>query len=292
MSDLTSVELREGLWLKREDQHAMPAGVNGAKLRACQFLIGRGKAVGARHVISAASVLSPQNAMAAVVARELGMACTVIVGGSKPATALRHPALRIAAEHGATIEHVRVGYNPYLQRAAAIRAADLPAAFWLRYGITPAPEATPADLAAFHAVGANQVTNLPDEVETLVVPFGSGNTAAGVLYGLATHRRPAALRRVVLMGIGPDRRSWLAARLAALGVQAPVPLEHIDLHGSGYARYGDKMPHTLSGIVLHPTYEGKVARYLDVHQPPFWTRRDATTCLWIVGGPLPQRGAA
>lgn len=164
----------------------------------------------------------------------------------------------------------------------------LPGAYWLRYGITTAADAGPAEVEAFARVGAGQTVNLPDQIETLVVPFGSGNTATGILAGLAEHR-PAGLRRVVLMGIGPDRRQWMAARLQSMGVTVPVPVEHIDLHGSGFAKYGDRMPGTADGITLHPTYEGKVVRYLDQHRPGWWQRRDGTTCLWIVGGPLPVR---
>lgn len=291
MTAPTPVELRGGRWYKREDLYTGPGGVNGAKLRACQHLIGRGAAAGATEVISAASVLSPQNAMAATTAAELGLGCTVIVGGTKPETAPTHPAIAIALAHGARLEYVPVGYNPYLQRAAAQMAADRPGAYWLRYGITTPDGAGPAELAAFHSVGADQVANLPDTIRTLIVPFGSGNTAAGVLYGLATVRRPADLQRVVLVGIGPDRVAWLHRRLDQLGVGLPAPpLEHFDLHGTGFARYGDRMPGTVDGIVLHPTYEGKVVRYLDQHAPAWWTDRDGTTCLWIVGGPLPKGG--
>jgi hypothetical protein len=69
-----------------------------------------------------------------------------------------------------------------------------------------------------------------------------------------------------------------------------VTIERIDLHGSGYARYGDRMPATLGGIAMHPTYEGKVVRYLNQHagELPWWRERDGSTCLWIVGGPLPR----
>jgi hypothetical protein len=60
----------------------------------------------------------------------------------------------------------------------------------------------------------------------------------------------------------------------------------VDLHGSRYASYSDRMPGRADGIVLHPTYEGKVVRYLDEHRPSWWTRRDGSTALWIVGGPI------
>jgi hypothetical protein len=129
--------------------------------------------------------------------------------------------------------------------------------------------------------------NLPDEIETLILPFGSGNTACGVLYGLHDFA-PASLRRVVLVGIGPDRLEWAEHRLGAVGrelVPAGVDLVHVPLH-PWFATYGDRMPETWDGIVLHPTYEGKVVRFLNNAEPDYWTRRDGTTCLWIVGGPI------
>jgi hypothetical protein len=283
--DLTPVELHDGLWVKREDLYRGRFGVNGAKYRACQFLVDRAHDRGATQVVSAASVLSPQSAMAAVVAGEFGMSCRVIVGGTTPDKAVKHKSIGLAQAAGASIEAIPVGYNPALQSAAR-RAVedDLTGTSWrLPYGIT-----TDDDVERFLQVGAPQTMNLPDEIETLVIPFGSGNTAAAVLYGLHDFR-PANLRKVVLVGIGPDRVDWLNDRLASVGrdnVPPGVELVHISLHG-WFASYGDRMPETLDGIVLHPTYEGKVVRFMNSAKPDYWTRRDGKTCFWIVGGPLP-----
>ncbi len=275
---------RDGRWYKREDLCALPAGVNGAKLRACDHLIRQGAAAGAQRVISAASVLSPQNAMAAVLAARYGLRSLIILGGTNPRTAFQHRAVALARDHGADFDFIRVGYNPALQRRAADLTATDPSAYWLQYGITTPADASARELRAFHQIAADQVTNLPDSITTLVIPFGSGNTAAGVLLGLNQHR-PRDLERIILVGIGPDRRAWLRDRFERMGVSLPR-YRHLDLHGTGYAQYSDKMPGQADGIVLHPTYEGKVVRYLDEKAPDWWVRRDGTTCLWIVGGPL------
>jgi uncharacterized membrane protein len=62
------------------------------------------------------------------------------------------------------------------------------------------------------------------------------------------------------------------------------------MFGTGLGRAGVVLGLGLGGfadgIVLHPTYEGKVVRYLDEHRPSWWTRRDGSTALWIVGGPI------
>jgi 1-aminocyclopropane-1-carboxylate deaminase/D-cysteine desulfhydrase-like pyridoxal-dependent ACC family enzyme len=288
MTVLTPVEDRGGRWYKREDLHLGAHGVNGAKLRACQHLIGEAQRAGHTRVVTAASVLSPQSPMAAVVSREHGMRCTVINAAGSPATFARHQTMMIAAENGADFLSVPVGFNPYLQQRAR-QLADETGAYLLRYGITPDPAADRATLSRFHATGGNQVANLPPGVRTLVLPFGSGNSAAGVLFGLARHPAQAKrLHRVVLMGIGPNRQEWLRTRLADLGVDRyPCPVEHVDLHGTGFARYQDKMPETRDGIRFHPTYEGKIVRYLDRAAPRWWQARDGSTILWIVGGPLP-----
>jgi len=283
VADLTPVELHSGILLKREDLFRLPQGVNGSKLRACSYLLGRYRGSCSR-VVSAASVLSPQNAMTAILAQRMGLSCTVILGGTKPETAIRHRAVALAAAAGAEFRYIPVGYNPALQRAATDEAAADPAAFLMPYGISVPPGASAQELRDFHSVGADQVTNLPADVRTLVIPFGSGNTAAGVLYGLS-RQAPRALERIILMGIGPDRQQWLRERLHQLDAAVPVPVEHIALHPD-YATYGDKMKASIDGIIMHPTYEGKVVRWADEHQPGWWCKRDGTTCLWVVGGPL------
>lgn len=288
---LTPVENRKGLWYKREDLYRGAFGVNGAKYRACQHLISKAAAEGNHTVVSGASVLSPQSAMAAVVAQEFGLKCRVIVGGTTPEKSLRHKSIQIATEAGATVEAIAVGYNPALQKAA-LAAAEEPGVWRLPYGITTSPEASQNAVEDFLRVGAAQTMNLPDEVETLVLPFGSGNTAAGVLYGLQDFA-PESLRKVVLIGIGPNRLRWLQERLALAGrplvspsiLMPSIELELIQLHPA-YAEYGDAMRETLDGIVLHPTYEGKVVRFLNFTSPGWWKRRDGRTALWIVGGPI------
>jgi 1-aminocyclopropane-1-carboxylate deaminase/D-cysteine desulfhydrase-like pyridoxal-dependent ACC family enzyme len=281
--DLTPVQLRGGLQLKREDLYTGQHGINGSKLRACQHLLRRASALGYTRVVTACSVLSPQAAMVSITARELDMDCLVIYGGTRPSTAFRHPSPQIAQAAGADFDFIGVGYNPALQRAARELVRRDGSAYLLEYGITTPPDASAVELMAFHGPVAEQVANLPLEVRTLVIPFGSANTATGILTGLIAHKRSDV--EVKLIGIGPDRREWMRARLLRMGLVWD-DYEHIDLHGTGVYAYGDRQPHTLDGIVLHPTYEGKVAHHLDQLAPDWWKRRDGTTCFWIVGGPL------
>lgn len=275
---MTPVELRNGIWYKREDLYQLGA-VNGSKLRAARHVLER-YLLTHHKVVVGASVGAPTPAIIATLAAELGLECEVIVGGTTPEKAVRHAPIRIAAEAGATISAIKVGYGPAL-KAAAKKAAQEPGVFAM-YGTT-----TDEDVESFLAVGGAETENLPDEVEALVVPFGSANTACGVLYGLHDHR-PDALTDVYLMEIGPNRRNWAATRLDSVGrsmTPKGVNLHFITLH-EVWASYGDKMPETLDEIVFHPTYEGKMIRWLNLVKPEWWVRRDGTTCFWIVGGPI------
>ena len=289
-NELTPVEERNGMLYKREDYHRNDKyGVNGAKFRACRHLMGKAVEAGATSVVSASSVLSPQAAMAGVLAEEFELPCTLVFGASKPETAPTHVSVKIAMEAGATLNlDAKVAYNPFIQKFGMELARET-GAWQLPYGITTPAGASEADVEAFLAVGGAQVANLPREVETLVVPFGSGNTVAGVLYGLwEIGPTPDNLKRVVLVGVGPDRMQWLTERLAMVGIdieQFSFEIVHIPLHG-WFADYADKMPETLDGIVLHPTYEGKVARFLNGAGLDWWDARDGKTCFWIVGGPI------
>jgi hypothetical protein len=283
---ITPVELRGGIHWKREDFFRNAYGVNGSKFRACRHLLTQAQAAGYDHVVSAQATASPQSSICATLAEELGMRCTIVVGASKPHTAIKHPNIAIAMAAGAELDTgCRVAYNGTLQPYARALAERL-GAYQLPYAISPPANSSLRDVEAFLQVNAPQVANLPDEIETLVLPFGSANTACGVIYGLHD-QRPESLREIYLMEIGPSRREWARERLESVGRGMEpdgVTVKYITLH-EVWASYSDQMPETMEGIVFHPWYEGKMIRFLNLVQPDWWTRRDGTTGFWIVGGP-------
>lgn len=281
MTGLTPVEERGGWLVKREDLYRAPNGVNGAKYRACQHLIGSAYVNGARHITTAASVLSPQHAIVATVAREFGLTSTHVVGASKPHTAAKHPSVAEAMRQGAEFRYISCAYNASLQPAARRLAAERGDAYMLHYGITTPPDATVDEVRAFAEVGARQVRNIPPATRRIIMPFGSANSSVGVLYGLAQMDAPP---EVHLMGIGPDRREWALDRLRRIGADTNrLRLHHHDL--TGRFRYGDKARAELDGIALHPTYEAKILTWIRETRPA-WAEPALDTLFWIVGGPL------
>jgi hypothetical protein len=233
-------------------------------------------------VVTGASVLSPQHAMTAVAAQAAGKQSIHYIGATTVEKAMAHPSPRIAAEHGAHFRELSVAYNPNLQRHVQ-RLADVIAAEILYYGVTPMPGSPPEVLRAFHDLGAQQVRNLPD-LDTLVLPLGSGNSAASVLWGIARHLGPVP-RQIHLIEIGPSRVEWLGQRLRALGARS-LPCE-VYFHRTDYA-YSDRVRLTVDEITLHPTYEAKVAEWCYAHPEavPRWGPRGEDCMLWIVGSAL------
>ena len=284
---VTPIQLRDGRWYKRDDLYGGSGSTSGAKLRACEHLIDAAIARGTRTIATAASVLSPQHAIVANVCAARGITSHHIVGATNDESMARHPSVATALAAGAIFHHVGCADNASLQKAAEKLAANIGGEV-LHRAIAPADTASRAEVRAFAEVGGREVANLPAEVSTLVIPFGSGNSAVGILTGLdMLNRSDVAVR---LIGLGPSRLDWMRARLRDIGVALPAVVEHIDLHGTGYAKYEDRMPESRDGIVFHPAYEGKVVRYLDVEAPAWWADRDGTTCMWVIGSPDAAKG--
>lgn len=280
---LTPFENRNGVWFKREDYFAPLgySGPNGSKMRQLIWYMNRYRA-GKSHVLTGASIQSPQLSMSAIVGAHYGLPSRQIVY-SKPETVLKHTNPMVAAGFGATFEYASGPYNPILQR----KVADLikPSSLVVEYGITVDHHRYDADIVRkFHEVGANQVRNLPDEVQRLIVPAGSCNSLTSVMLGLS--RDSKNLRELFTLGIGPDKRDWMRERLTIMGVDVanlPFKWRHFSLHDSGYSAYTDKFEgEGFDGIAFHPTYEAKMIRWLKANDMMFETPDDRTA-FWIVG---------
>ena len=286
-ANLTPWENPQGFWFKREDKFAPLGygGPNGSKLRQLIHLF-RNHRGNATSVVTGASIQSPQHSMTAFLSAVYGLPSLHVVGATTPETIMRHPNPLIAAGFGATFDYIKVGYNPALQkRVAEIKHAASEPTFEVPYGITLATDlSTPEDLRAFHQVGAAQVANIPEEVKTLIVPAGSCNSLTSVLLGLMTHTNN--VERVVSIGIGPSKIGWVRDRLRKMEVdpdRLAFQWNHtISLHDSDYAKYGDRMSETFAGIDFHPTYEGKMIRWMKEHDL-FRANADCGYGFWIVG---------
>jgi 1-aminocyclopropane-1-carboxylate deaminase/D-cysteine desulfhydrase-like pyridoxal-dependent ACC family enzyme len=283
LSDLTPFENHHGIWFKREDYFAPLgySGPNGSKMRQLIWYMNRNRE-GKTHVVTGASIQSPQLSMSAIVGAHYGLPSRQVVY-SKPETVLRHVNPMVAAGFGAVFEYASGPYNPILQR----RVAELvkPTSLVVEYGITVDHRHYDSEVVRkFHEVGAHQVSNLPEEVTRLIVPAGSCNSLTSVLLGLS--RDSKNLVELFTLGIGPDKRPWMRERLAKISVDIdhlPFKWRHFSLHDSGYSTYSDKFNgENFDSINFHPTYEGKMIRWLKANDMMF-EEPDDKTAFWIVG---------
>ncbi len=280
LRDFTPWENREGVWFKMEQKFAPlgPGGPNGSKCRQLIHMMSR-NLEGKTHVLSGASIQSPQLLMSTVIGAHYGLPTRLVVY-SKPSTVLSHPSPRISAGFGAKFEYATGPYNPIIQRKVAQLCR--PDSLVVQYGITVDHKTcSPEELYAFHDVGANQVRNMPEEITRLIMPAGSCNSLVSVLLGLS--RDSKNLKQLFTIGIGPDKSEWVKERCAILGVDLknlPFEIRHHSLHDTGYAAYSDKMPEVANGVKLHPVYEGKMWRWLQQNEP---IKGNDKTGFWVVG---------
>lgn len=307
MNELTPVERVGELMFKREDVGFAPLGIgsiNGSKARQCMWLIRRLYEKGYGGIATGASVLSPQHCIVAAMAAHFGMSSLHVVGATNPESSSKHPSVAIAKLLGAKFDYIGSAYNSSLQPRVAHwvntgKTLNGRSFMKIEYGITVDhrdPKNTPGLVTAFHLVGARQTTNLPEEMETLIIPAGSCNTFVSIMYGLAAgsvikSRSPLPnLKKVIAVGIGPLKLNWAQERLAIISQVANIDAQHwlfhegfeyIDLHGTGAYAYSDRVYAQYEGIKFHPNYEAKVFTWLKKHRP-----RDlfnSKTVFWIVG---------
>jgi len=271
--DLTPVEKIGDIWFKREDKFS-PDGIhNGSKFRQLIWLFSRAKFPG---VVSGAVKDSPQLPMVAACAKHYGMKCVQFTGTRK--------SMALAAENlGATTILTVPFYAPILNK----RAKDYAAAHrWLRIETNITVTTCDADIEAFHRVGSEQVRNLPDHMETLIIPAGSRNSAVSILYGL--HRfPPKSLKKIVFMHINKnlqkhEKEMW--ERLKACGIGAlPYQFETHDVFANGYTNYEKLMPFAYNGLQLHGRYEAKCWNFITDNPTAFRPYLNDRTLFWIVG---------
>lgn len=278
---LTPWENHNGLWFKRDDYFAPLGygGPNGSKMRQLIWYVNKFRA-GKSHIVTGASIQSPQLSMSAIVGQHYGLPARQIVY-SKPDTVLRHENPRIAYGFGAEFEFASGPYNPIIQRRVADLTQDK--SLVVEYGITvPHDKYDPEAVRKFHEVGANQLSNIPDDVRRLIMPAGSCNSLTSVMLGLL--RDPKNVDELFTIGIGPDKLPWMRARLQYIGLnvdELPFKWRHYSLHDTGFSKYSDhfKGEH-YDGINFHPTYEAKMWRWLTQNNQ---LEFDDRTAFWIVG---------
>ena len=300
---LTPVEEHIGMYFKREDLFA-PLGyhsINGSKLRQCIWLVNDWvKRERISGIVSGSVVGSPQHPFISSICKHYGIGCLIVTGSKNHQ---EHKNMQLAKQMGAAFHVAKVTYSRALQSIAFKLRERIPNHQVLETNITVDEKYnTPERIEAFHNIGAYQVTNIPAEVTTLIIPCGSCNSVVSILYGLATI--PNNVTKVVLMGIGNNgsfNLQYVPKRLQVIskvtdkqvashydwsligGPTGNVKIEHHNLNGTGFCSYDDWMPYVVDDIEMHPRYEGKIFNYMKQNTDIFKQYFNKKTLFWIVG---------
>jgi 1-aminocyclopropane-1-carboxylate deaminase/D-cysteine desulfhydrase-like pyridoxal-dependent ACC family enzyme len=245
--ELTPVERRGDWWLKRDDLFSV-AGIFGGKVRTCHNLVTRAVELGFCELVTAGSRHSPQCHIVAALGNAVGLTVTVHV----PAGELGAE-ITAAQALGAQVQQHRPGYNSVIVARAKAYAAE-PGRFYIPFGMV-CPEAVTAT--------AGQVASIPDTIRRIVMPIGSGMSAAGVVAGLLERNHPATVMGVQV-GADPIKRLDEYAPMNWRSVLTIVksPME--------YSQSCDGV--AVDGVALDPIYEAKCVPFLQ-----------AGDLLWLVG---------
>ena len=281
--------LAEGLWIKRDDRAGELVG--GNKVRALEFLLGDVSA--GQHVVTVGARGSTHALATVICARALGARVSVYRWPQEMNTAAQRVEQRIEqlADHAPRCWNVVSAYV----RAAAAR---LRGARWI-----PAGGSTPLGVlgavnAGLELAGQVRAAVLPAP-RRIVVPLGSGGTAAGLLLGTyaAGLMTEIVAVRVVPRVVANRTRVLALTRATARFIERytherlvpPARLLRVlhGYYGGGYGRVSDAGARTAEHCVscgmapVDPTYSAKaLAAAIDLTDAEggptlFWLTFDA-----------------
>lgn len=277
--DLTPVQKIAGMYFKRDDLFT-PFGageVNGGKLRQCMMLVEAAlrRQPGINGVITYCSIHSPQGPITAATARHFRLPCIVAHGGASEYSIATGGMPRLAMSYGASVKVISKSgrHNVLKQRAEAI--AKEGGLFVVQYGIN-------LDDYGSVLLGAvaEQVQNIPDELDDLYITCGSGITASGVIIGVEKYGKN--VRNIHLISTAFDRQEKVKATLRRFGVTREF-IYHDLFHTPGFV-YEKQQKLRVGGVKLHPQYEAKTMKYVLEHD----LNRD-NALFWIVGAEPRER---
>ena len=205
---ITPIELIDNIYYKRDD-YFKPFGdyhVNGGKVRQALIMfekyIDEIKSKHNNGVITAGSVHSPQSANIAKVAEFHQVKCITCVGGTKPENLDKHHMMRLTKHYGCEIKIVAGHGMSNVIHARMRELAKKNGYMVIEQG--ELLEKNPSEM--FYAT-ADQVENIPDELDNLVVATGVGIQLMGILLGLKKFNKK--VKKIHSICVGPTREKHM-----------------------------------------------------------------------------------
>jgi 1-aminocyclopropane-1-carboxylate deaminase/D-cysteine desulfhydrase-like pyridoxal-dependent ACC family enzyme len=286
-----STALGRDVWIKRDDLTGFAFG--GNKVRPLEVLVADALLKRCDHVVGCGGQSSNLCTALAAAAATAGLACTLVLHGTEPATP--HPNLTMMRAFGArtvfTGDPDRAATPEHAARVAARLRADRCHPYVVPRGAASGLGATAYALAAEELAG--QLTFRPAHV---VAAVGSGGTVAGLIAGWAASGLPGTLVGVAVSRPLADthreitRLAEEAASLLGIGAPSTDRLVLLDGLGAGFGRPDPptrdaaRLALRTEGVVADTTYVARAVGALG--------SLDGPLVLWHTGGWLGFVGEA
>jgi 1-aminocyclopropane-1-carboxylate deaminase/D-cysteine desulfhydrase-like pyridoxal-dependent ACC family enzyme len=279
---ITPIELIDGLYFKREDKFKPfdNIGVNGTKLRQCAYLLIKNLDKAKNGVLTCCSIHSPQGIIVTALCNYLGIKSTVFYGATtEERLKLLHIPKLINSLNG-NIEIVsKIGRLTVLNSKAKKRQIETNE-FIIEHGMD-----LMNNIDCFLESVANQVQNLPDNLDNLVITCGSAISTTGILYGLKLYNKK--VKNIILVGVAPNRIEKINKNLKELQDKLNIELvnvkfKYIDLFNTKGFKYEKQEFAEHCGVKFHPNYEAKTYNWLKNNID----YKNEKSCLWIIGGEI------
>jgi D-cysteine desulfhydrase len=253
--------------IKRDDVNGLGAG--GNKLRKLEFLLGQAIEDGADTIITFGALQTNHGRQTAAACAKLGLRCELVLTAKVPMTGDAYEKSgNVVLDHmfGANV-HICADADETVQ---AYERVNHDKAVTLPVGGSNGLGALGYVAAAFELIG--QLNERGIDNATIVVPQGSGATAAGIALGTELLGWPGTVHAASVSHAEQDAEQELRnlANDAAELLHSPKPeLAHVtctdDTIGPGYGVPTQDMWNALKlfaeteGVILDPVYTGKAA---------------------------------
>lgn len=164
---------------------------------------------------------------------------------------------RLAMSYGASVQVIAKSGRHNVLKAKTEALAKARGMFVVQYGIN-LDDYGEVLLSAV----AEQVQNIPDNLDDLYITCGSGITASGVIVGIERYGKN--VKNIHLISTAFDRREKVKATLRRFGVERQF-VYHDLFHTPGFV-YEKQQKMRIGGVKLHPQYEAKTMKYLLEHK--------------------------
>lgn len=182
---------------------------------------------------------------------------------------------RLAMSYGASVEVIAKSGRHNVLKAKAEAIAKAKGMFVVQYGIN-LDDYGEVLLSAV----AEQVQNIPDNLDDFYITCGSGITASGVIVGIERYGKN--VKNIHLIATAFDRREKVMSTLRRFGVNRDF-IYHDLFHTPGFV-YEKQQKMRIGGVKLHPQYEAKTMKYLVEHN-----LNTKNALFWIVGAEPRER---